>query len=196
MSRIESCWVALASQVAAQRRQGDVEHAHVDRDQERGEREHREPDHSRRVAAGARSAVVSSVEVISSPSVELARALHPLHERDRPDTTSGPKKVLTSSGHGADRRREVARRRRPPLAAYGPCDPAGRARPAEVAPRPRPVRRPDCRLRGRISRRPATARSSPRSASASGAQPWWEQTDDERRERWESALAELDALDP
>ena len=25
---------------------------------------------------------------------------------------------------------------------------------------------------------------------------WWEQTDDERRERWESALAELDALDP
>ncbi len=25
--------------------------------------------------------------------------------------------------------------------------------------------------------------------------PWWEQTDDERRERWESALAELDALD-
>ena len=25
--------------------------------------------------------------------------------------------------------------------------------------------------------------------------PWWEQDDDERRERWESALAELDALD-
>lgn len=25
--------------------------------------------------------------------------------------------------------------------------------------------------------------------------PWWEQTDAERRERWESALAELDALD-
>ena len=25
--------------------------------------------------------------------------------------------------------------------------------------------------------------------------PWWEQTDDERRERWKSALAELDALD-
>jgi hypothetical protein len=24
---------------------------------------------------------------------------------------------------------------------------------------------------------------------------WWEQTDAERRERWESALAELDALD-
>ncbi|SEB98623.1 hypothetical protein SAMN04489844_1454 [Nocardioides exalbidus] len=25
--------------------------------------------------------------------------------------------------------------------------------------------------------------------------PWWEQTDSQRRERWESALAELDALD-
>ena len=25
--------------------------------------------------------------------------------------------------------------------------------------------------------------------------PWWEQSDDERRERWEQALAELDALD-
>ncbi|MBC2932180.1 biopolymer transporter Tol [Nocardioides sp. zg-1228] len=25
--------------------------------------------------------------------------------------------------------------------------------------------------------------------------PWWEQTDAERRERWESALVELDALD-
>ena len=25
--------------------------------------------------------------------------------------------------------------------------------------------------------------------------PWWEQTDAERRERWQSALAELDALD-
>lgn len=25
--------------------------------------------------------------------------------------------------------------------------------------------------------------------------PWWEQSDDERRERWERALAELDALD-
>ena len=25
--------------------------------------------------------------------------------------------------------------------------------------------------------------------------PWWEQSDDERRERWESALDELDALD-
>ncbi len=25
--------------------------------------------------------------------------------------------------------------------------------------------------------------------------PWWEQTDAERRERWESALAELDGLD-
>ncbi|CAM3731557.1 hypothetical protein [Nocardioides zeicaulis] len=25
--------------------------------------------------------------------------------------------------------------------------------------------------------------------------PWWEQTDAERRERWETALAELDALD-
>ncbi|WP_210503261.1 hypothetical protein [Nocardioides xinjiangensis] len=25
--------------------------------------------------------------------------------------------------------------------------------------------------------------------------PWWEQTDAQRRERWESALAELDALD-
>ena len=25
--------------------------------------------------------------------------------------------------------------------------------------------------------------------------PWWEQTDDERRERWESVLAELDAID-
>ncbi len=25
--------------------------------------------------------------------------------------------------------------------------------------------------------------------------PWWEQDDDERRRRWESALAELDALD-
>jgi hypothetical protein len=25
--------------------------------------------------------------------------------------------------------------------------------------------------------------------------PWWEQSDDERRERWEAALVELDALD-
>jgi hypothetical protein len=25
--------------------------------------------------------------------------------------------------------------------------------------------------------------------------PWWEQTDSERSERWQSALAELDALD-
>lgn len=25
--------------------------------------------------------------------------------------------------------------------------------------------------------------------------PWWEQDDDERRRRWETALAELDALD-
>ena len=25
--------------------------------------------------------------------------------------------------------------------------------------------------------------------------PWWEQSDAERRDRWESALAELDALD-
>lgn len=25
--------------------------------------------------------------------------------------------------------------------------------------------------------------------------PWWEQSEDERRERWESALGELDALD-
>ena len=25
--------------------------------------------------------------------------------------------------------------------------------------------------------------------------PWWEQSADERRERWESALADLDALD-
>ena len=25
--------------------------------------------------------------------------------------------------------------------------------------------------------------------------PWWDQTDAERRERWESALSELDALD-
>jgi hypothetical protein len=25
--------------------------------------------------------------------------------------------------------------------------------------------------------------------------PWWEQTEDERRERWECALAELDGLD-
>ena len=25
--------------------------------------------------------------------------------------------------------------------------------------------------------------------------PWWEQSDDERRERWEQALTELDALD-
>ncbi|MCY7402705.1 MAG: hypothetical protein LH477_17435 [Nocardioides sp.] len=25
--------------------------------------------------------------------------------------------------------------------------------------------------------------------------PWWEQSDDERRDRWESALIELDALD-
>lgn len=25
--------------------------------------------------------------------------------------------------------------------------------------------------------------------------PWWEQTDAERRERWTSALADLDALD-
>ena len=28
-----------------------------------------------------------------------------------------------------------------------------------------------------------------------GQPPWWEQTDAQRRERWESALAELDALD-
>ena len=25
--------------------------------------------------------------------------------------------------------------------------------------------------------------------------PWWEQTDSQRRDRWESALVELDALD-
>lgn len=84
----------------------------------------------------------------------------------------------------------MARRRRPALTAYGPGDPArltshlGRGRSG--------VRTADSddelaatRHRTQLAKVGLGERGT----------AWWEQTDDERRERWESALAELDALD-
>ena len=88
----------------------------------------------------------------------------------------------------------MARRRRPALAAYGPGDPTGRARAAEVPPRAGPARRRTADSDDELA---ATRHRTQLAKVGLGERgpAWWDQTDDERRERWESALAELDALD-